>query len=152
MARVVNPESVWTRRIRTFDREGRSLLDASGFVIEADGDHYLISNRHVLAGLTTANEYVRGRELPVEAEVTFVGNDAGRTPTLRGSNFSTPRTTPCGCSTRHTASTSTSSRCHCRQTCPSATYPSDPSVTGSSARKACHIEFRCSSTWPTPSL
>lgn len=80
MARVVNPESVWTRRIRTFDREGRSLLDASGFVIEADGDHYLISNRHVLAGLTTANEYVRGRELPVEAEVTFVGNDAGRTP------------------------------------------------------------------------
>ncbi len=66
------PESYASRRIETFDRHGGSLSTASGFVVLSGDEYFLVSNRHVLGGLTPDNRYVhRGRELPTSARVWF---------------------------------------------------------------------------------
>ncbi|KRA24063.1 hypothetical protein ASD65_06210 [Microbacterium sp. Root61] len=69
----VMPQSLGSRWIETFDPDGISIQTASGFVVFQDDRHYLVSNKHVLGGLTHDNAYTPkfGRRLPASAAVWF---------------------------------------------------------------------------------
>ena len=45
-----NPLSFSSIKLDLFSREGANLKSASGFVVEADNQHYLITNWHILSG------------------------------------------------------------------------------------------------------
>jgi hypothetical protein len=47
---MINPLSFSSTKLDLFSKEGLRLKSASGFVVEADKQYYLVTNRHVLSG------------------------------------------------------------------------------------------------------
>jgi hypothetical protein len=78
MVHLAHSASVSTRALTTYDSDGNPLMTASGFVVEGnDGQPFLISNRHVLAGLKPGtNEYMdKARRIPFFVDITFLPTD-----------------------------------------------------------------------------
>ena len=57
-----NPLSYSSVKLDLYSREGARLNQASGFMVEAEGNYFLITNWHVLSGV----EFARQQERPVD--------------------------------------------------------------------------------------
>lgn len=78
-----NPLSYSSVKLDLYSREGAPLKQASGFIVEADGNYFLITNWHVLSGMDFTRQQERPGDIPFSLRASvhiYSGEGENNTP------------------------------------------------------------------------